>query len=139
MAVVHSPRAMLTSDTLSVFLKAASERPFSWGSHDCLMWLADWIVVARGIDPAADWRGRYRSAFAAARILKRRGGAIGHLDACLRPFGIARTETAARGDIAVLVAPEGKMGGIVLGRSVAVVGEAGLRVRRLPIVAAWRV
>lgn len=131
--------AILSTDPLRDFLRAAAERPFSWGEHDCLMWLAEWVGQQRGFDPAANWRGRYRTAMGATRILRRRGGAVAHLDLCLAPFGVRRTREPRRGDIAVVRAPEGDTGGIVLGHGVATFGAGSLFVRPLPVVAAWRV
>lgn len=122
------------------FFQAEAQRPFSFAvQHDCLMWLADWVEARRGFDPAAQWRGRYRTPLGAARIIKRRGGVIAHLDACLRPFGVDRTETPCRGDIAVVEAPEGHTGAIVIGSMVARLGKSGIRFGTLPILAAWKV
>ncbi|WP_375698002.1 DUF6950 family protein [Pseudophaeobacter sp. TrK17] len=55
-------------------IKAAREIPFCWGAHDCATWAFD---VRRdltgGEDIAASWRGRYRTALGAHRVMKRLG------------------------------------------------------------------
>lgn len=38
--------------------RAAAFRP---GLRDCAMFAADWIAELTGVDPAAKWRGQYRS------------------------------------------------------------------------------
>jgi hypothetical protein len=131
-------------DGLGDFLRAASRRDFSWGDHDCCMWLADWVALRRGADPAAGWRGRYTTPLGAARIIKRRGGLVAHLEGCLAPLGIERTDEPGRGDIAVVGAAEGDCGAIVIGSTVALVPllQPGIIVRPrsvAPIIAAWNV
>lgn len=121
------------------FLRRHAALPFVWGHHDCLMWLADWILEVRGIDPAAAWRGSYTTQPGALRVIVKAGGMVAHVERVVAPLGIRRTDEPARGDIAVVDAPEGQRGAIVLSRSVARHGHGGIVVQRLPIIAAWRV
>lgn len=59
---------------LAVAIEAAREIPFSWGSHDCATWAFDLRRDLTGSeDIAALWRGRYRTAFGAHRVMKRLG------------------------------------------------------------------
>src|SRR5689334_21603842 len=37
----------------------ARGKPFEWGTHDCVIWSADWLHKIKGEDPAAEWRGKY--------------------------------------------------------------------------------
>lgn len=46
---------------------------FDYGKFDCCLAGADLIVAITGDDPMADFRGRYKSAAGAARLLKRDG------------------------------------------------------------------
>lgn len=124
---------------ISAFLARHARTQFKWGSHDCLMWLADWIAEVRGVDPAASWRGTYRGWFGAARIIHEAGSMARHVDRVVAPLGIVRTPEPKRGDIAVVMALEGERGALVLGASVARIAERGLVVGRLPIIAAWGV
>lgn len=108
------------------------------------MWLADWVALQRGTDPAAGWRGHYRTPLGAARIIKRRGGLVAHLDGCLAPLGIECTDIPSRGDIAVVGAVEGNCGAIVLGSTVALVPllKPGIVVRprsAAPVIVAWSI
>lgn len=108
------------------------------------MWLADWVAVQCGTDPAAGWRGSYTTPLGATRIIKSRGGLVAHLEGCLAPLGIERTDEPSRGDIAVVRAAEGQRGAIVLGSTVALVPllKPGIVVRPrsvAPVIAAWSV
>jgi len=55
-------------------IEVAREMPFSWGSHDCATWAFDIRRdLTGGEDIAALWRGRYRTALGAHRVMKRLG------------------------------------------------------------------
>lgn len=46
---------------LRQFLDARRAEPFRPSLSDCAMFAADWIAMLTGTDPAAKWRGRYRT------------------------------------------------------------------------------
>lgn len=101
---------------LSAHIKAASGRPFSWGTHDCCVWACDGILAMTGVDPMVDLRGKYSTAIGAARALKAFSG--GGLDETAEHIGslLHAPEipvlTAGRGDcvIADVMTPEGMTG-----------------------------
>lgn len=146
---------------LSAFLRAAARRPFSWGSHDCLMWLSGWVAMNGRGDPGHGWR-RYRSAFGAARLIAEAGGVVEHMERCLAPLGIERTNAPRRGDIAAVTSEAGIVGAIVVSSNptrrsaplappspqgagmtvialVACLTAQGVSVASRPLVAVWRV
>lgn len=130
-------------DALAGYLREATARRFVFGSFDCGTFCADWFHVKRGIDPAAEWRGRYHSAPGLARLLMRRGGIVAHFDACLVDAGAVRIVEPRRGDIAIVDTPQGLTGGIVTGvTGIALVAGHGIIIRRrewAPPVAAWSI
>lgn len=65
------------SQRLRAYMAATVGRPFAWGTHDCLMFAAGAVEAQTGVDPAARWRGKYRSQRGAEALLKR----LGHADA----------------------------------------------------------
>ena len=119
------------------FIEAASGRPFSWGEHDCCLFAADWVREATGSDPAAGYRGRYRSRSGAARLLREIAG--GEVEtAASRALGLPLPSPllARRGDVALVA---GALG-VVVGGEVALPGEAGLALHPLGTAEkAWRV
>ena len=57
-------------------IQAASERPFCWGKNDCCLFVADVCLAACDKDPAAAYRGRYRTEIGAKRVLAKTHGSI---------------------------------------------------------------
>jgi hypothetical protein len=114
---------------LTVFIAERMRRPFAWGSHDCCLMASDWIVELVGIDPAANLRGKYRSAIGALRLLNARNGVIGIARAAAEANGWpeVRPKALRRGDIAaVSTAKEGHALGVCCGPTVAFPGKDGL-------------
>ncbi|ASN67554.1 hypothetical protein 9F7_6 [uncultured Caudovirales phage] len=91
---------------LSEVIKAALERPFSWGEFDCCLFAADCAVAVCGTDPAESYRGTYKTEAGAKRALKKRHGSLeAAWDACFTRVAPAFIQ---RGDIAMYEAPGGK-------------------------------
>lgn len=133
---------------LDAHLRAAFWRPFSWGTHDCCLFACDAIEAMTGVDPAAPFRGRYKSKRGAYAALKRYGG--GGLeetaDKITGDLGMPEVAPAfaGRGDVALLPV-ETPDGGIIDvlgivgpdGRHVLVAAPEGLA--RLPVALVRRV
>lgn len=136
---LQSTPAHFENKALSQFLREASSCPFAWGQHDCLSWLGAWVAVRHGTNPADRFTRRYRTARGALRIIREHGSMGGVVRAAIEPMGLVETDEPQAGDIAIVSAPEGLIGGIVAGKFIANIGQHGLFMRRLPIVTAWRV
>jgi hypothetical protein len=115
-------------------------KSFSWGTHDCATWAFDIRRdLTGGEDIAASWRGRYRTALGARRVMKRLGW--DSLEAAGRDLlgtPLPTVLQAGRGDM-VLGGPEPAYG-VCVGAKVAFVAPDGLTF--LPLVTcslAWRV
>lgn len=120
------------------------DRAFQWGVHDCCLFACDVIRDAGGVDYAAPFRGRYRSAAGAARVFRRFAG--GGLEAAAEKIaqdnGLEEVPPlmAQRGDFVLLDAAAGPALGVCLGATFIAAGPAGAvtlplkRARR-----AWRV
>lgn len=113
---------------LEAAIDAARKCPFEWGKNDCALFAADCVLAMTGVDFAASFRGKYKTAEGAKRKLKAAGttglsGYVGKL------FGDSVEPVfATRGDLACVKSPEGTALGIVdnTGRRVACVGKDGL-------------
>ena len=55
-------------------IQAASERPFSWGEHDCALFACNVVNAMTGTDPAREFRGKYATKTGAARMIAGYGG-----------------------------------------------------------------
>lgn len=138
------PRLAGWPERLADTIKAASGRPFSWGTHDCALFAADCALAITGIDPVRKSLGNYSSALGATRALRRLGCAdVGQLADLVigARVPIAR---ARRGDWVLAV--EGRddraiVGlGVCVGVNSVVLAESGLTMRpTLGCAAAWMI
>lgn len=126
-------------------LRAAAERPFSWGENDCCLFAADCVAALTGRDFAAEVRGKYSTAAGALRVL-RAHFADDIEDTVTAIFGQAiPAAQAQRGDLVAVPGDYPGFGhalGVVdlSGRRIAVLTSEGMQ--RLPRSAAslaWRV
>ncbi|MFN3077472.1 MAG: DUF6950 family protein [Alphaproteobacteria bacterium] len=127
-------------------LMAASERPFSWGRHDCCLFAADIVRAMTGEDAAAPFRGRYGTKRGAMRALKAFAG--GGLPEAVRAIAkhhgweeLSPVALAGRGDLAMLDTEDGPSLAICIGSRVAMAARDG-GVAFLPLgscYAAWRI
>ncbi len=108
---------------------ARRDRAFQWGVHDCCIFACDVIRDADGVDYAAPFRGRYRTAAGAARALRRFAG--GGLEAAVEK--ITRDNRleevpplmAQRGDFVLLDEAVGPALGVCVGPHIVAAGPAG--------------
>lgn len=119
-------------------IRAASERRFRYGYHDCCLFAADVVLALTGRDPAAELRG-YRGRRQAIQILAREGGLVPLVSRVLDCAPV-HAAMAAKGDV-VFGSPirEGAIG-VCVGRLVAFAGVDGLSLHPRAVAAlAWRV
>ena len=125
---------------LAEAVSSARDRPFRWGRHDCATFAFDLRrAIAGGHDVAALWRGRYRTARGAVRVMRQLGWQS--LEAAGRDLlgePLASLHLAQRGDL--VLADSGLGFGVCLGARAAGIAPSGLGL--VPISAcalAWRV
>jgi hypothetical protein len=92
---------------LEFFLLEQAERRFEYGRWDCCLFVCDAIAVMTGVDPAAEFRGRYDSARTAGQLIRRSYGA--HSVAAIAAgvaarFGMREVpmRLAGRGDVVLI-------------------------------------
>lgn len=127
--------------SLGAYLELAAATPPGWGTFDCLLYPAGWVRLVTGLDPAAGWRGRYRTAIGAARLLRREGGLLAIARQGMT--GFAETAHAVRGDVGVvrLETADGPraVGGVCAGAMWSAIHQGGLYVGPAEPVAVWAV
>lgn len=133
---------------LDAFLEGETAAGFEWGVRDCWLLPADWVLARSGHDPASAWRGRYRTALGAARIIRRMGGPEAFASGSLAACRWVRSSLPRRGQVGLLPAAvetthgvrRGLVGGIALGGGWwATRNESeGLLFGRADPIAAWR-
>jgi hypothetical protein len=58
---------------LTQFVEAKRHEPFSWGTNDCFFFAMDCVAMLRGVDVAAEFRGKYKSLIAAVKLQAKHG------------------------------------------------------------------
>jgi hypothetical protein len=131
-------------------IQAAQKREYQWGVFDCCLFAADVVQAITGVDLAAEFRGKYKTAAGATRELKKYAGTSKLSDT----LGIIMTKHgckmirpgwAGRGDVVVILddlrdGSFGEVCGICVGANgVAVpVAPVGIKFTRAgTAVAAW--
>jgi hypothetical protein len=113
---------------------------FTWGKHDCATWAFDLRRdLTDGDDTAALWRGRYRKALGAARVMRRLGWAsMSEAGIALLGVPLLNVRLAQRGDL--VLSSDASSFGVCLGAQVAFLAPEGLTLRALTSCAlAWRI
>lgn len=110
----------------AVAITEARTRPFAWGSHDCATWAFDLRRdLTGGPDHAALWRGRYRTALGAERVMRRLGWkSLEEGGRALLVEPLADPRLAQRGDLVLGGEPEAF--GVCIGARAGLVSPEGL-------------
>jgi hypothetical protein len=92
-------------------LREAEGLSFGYGVNDCCIWATSVAQALTKVDWGKDLRGKYDSAFGAAKLMKEVGGEgiESTIDATVKKFGIEEVHPlrASRGDL-VMVRAQGK-------------------------------
>jgi hypothetical protein len=127
-------------DRLNAYLADHADAVFKYGTCDCALFAAGAVIAMTDADPAAAFRGRYRSHAGSVRALRRFGAGTleATMDAVLTP--LAAPAFALRGDV---VMAEGSLG-ICIGGTALFVGEEDgapglVRIGRAEWTRAWAV
>lgn len=127
---------------LAKFVDARRSRVFAYGTHDCSLFVADWVQVLTGVDPAEQFRGRYASEAEAKALLRPAAGLerlAGRLCRELRWPSVPVAQ-ARRGDVVLLRGERGPSLGICVGGLAVFAGPNGLVFRPIKECRrAWRV
>lgn len=100
------------------YVAALEGSTFSWGTLDCALFAAGAVLAQTGVDLAADFRGRYRTARGSVRALRRFGA--GTLEATIAArLPAIEPAFAQRGDVVMV----GGIAGVCVGPRALFVGE----------------
>lgn len=124
---------------LAEAIETARTRPFTWGRHDCATWAFDLRRdLTGGEDLAGLWRGRYRTARGAVRVMRRLGwSSLEEMGRGLLGAPLPTLHLAQRGD--VVLTDSGLGFGLCIGARAAGIAPSGLVL--VPLAAcrlAWR-
>ena len=110
---------------LVTYVSACHRTPYQPGRHDCALFAAGAVQAMTGVDPAAEFRGRYRTVRGGLRILRKLGHAD-HVALTVSVLPEIPVAMARAGDIAVLDGDDGPAMGVVQGERVYVLRPDGV-------------
>lgn len=128
-------------------VRSAREKPFKYGSHDCLMWPARVIKAYTGTDLARGMRG-YKDREGAAKVLREKGAGTltKTLDSIMKAHDCARIPASMcrRGDLVIaLLQTDGnkkeRVGGICIGAEAAFASDGIQLIPMTNIIRGWRI
>lgn len=126
--------------TLADYLRAGAARPFVWDACDCCSWACAWVLLRRGVDPSAAWRGRYRTARGALRHIRRAGGdLLAVASAAMADAGLVVTSSPQPGDIGVILSAQGQALALRTPTGWAAKASVGIIVAPFDSLRAWSV
>lgn len=125
------PRVAGWRSRLIAWLSSIADVPHQYGRHDCALLAAGAVQAMHGVDPAAEWRGRYTTWRGGLRVL-RRCGFQDHVDVARRLGQPVAPGFVQFGDLVAVDAPGHPALGIVTGPQVALLRPEGLAF--LPLV-----
>lgn len=98
-------------------------RSFEWGESDCCLFVADCIKAQVDVDPAAAYRGKYKTEIGAKKALVKYGSLEELLDSL---FGRVDFKLAKRGDAVMFQSELGTTMGILWNGNIYSMGESGI-------------
>lgn len=117
----------------------ALDREFKWGEQDCASFALGCVAAMTGVDPGAEWRGRYDDALSATRMMRRFGDLTSVATTLLGSEPIP-ARMARRGDVLLATREAGPSLGICNGAMGLFVAPRGLaRVNISECELAWRI
>jgi len=124
---------------LEKFLADLARADFAWGENDCAMTVANWWLLKRGIDPAADLRGTYGTEQECMAVVAREGGVLAVVERCAVRAGARSVTEPLPGDIGVISVHGQEFGAVMGSRGRWMVKSAhGLAGYRCDAIMAWR-
>lgn len=116
----------------------AEGKPFAWGENDCCLFAADCCLAIAGKDPAAEFRGTYKTEAGAKRAIKKISKTLeGAFDIHFEQISWAFVQ---RGDVVLYDGPKGRGIGIFWAGNVWSITETkGLARIEFEPVTVWRV
>lgn len=110
---------------LRAYVEVNARRPYRPGTMDCAMFMASGVEAMTGVDPAAEWRGKYRS-LKRAREMLAEAGVADMVDIVAQQFEEVPPIFARAGDVAVVDGNGGDAFGLVQGALIYVLRPDGL-------------
>jgi len=112
---------------LNAIIEGKRNTPLKCGQLDCMTFASE-VIGALGIDVDVikPWRGKYKNASDAAKIIKDNGGMKKFTLGMFKEFPQISLHSAKRGDVVLLQVNKNQFMGVCVGSEAAVIGSKGI-------------
>ena len=127
------------TDAVDETLRLWRRTVFQWGTTDCCLSAADYVLLMTGSDPAPEFRDVYDTEVEAVRLIENAGGVVALLDS--REL-LLRARWPDRGDLVVIWTGAEQVVGLCTGQGAAFRLPRGVKetdLRFLTVIACWKV
>lgn len=124
---------------LGAFLERMTVEPFADGAYDCILTVADWIVMNGHPDPAASYRGRYSTVRQRRKLIAEACGIHALMAGGAIRSGLKWTEQPQRGDVGLIRIGRQKIAAICLGERWAMKGDGLVVAAADEVLMAWSI
>ncbi|WP_341020666.1 DUF6950 family protein [Brevundimonas diminuta] len=124
---------------LGAFLERMTAERFVDGTSDCILTVADWIVLNGYPDPAEPYRGRYSTARERRRLIAEACGIHALMAGGAIRSGLKWTEQPQRGDVGLIRIGRRKIAAICLGERWATKGDGLVVAAADEVLMAWSI
>ena len=138
--MASDPSRLSIDERLTQFLQSSAARKFEWTKCNCGFWVCEWIKITKGIDPVAEYRGRFKTTKGFIRFIKSSGGNENFSRKIAHAAGLEQTYTPHIGDVGLINCGEA-------GATMAIKGDSdkwiaktysGIATGPWPCIIAWR-
>ncbi len=124
---------------LGDFLERMTIEPFVDGASDCILTVADWIVLNGHPDPAEPYRGRYSTARERRKLIAEACGIHALMAGGAIRAGLRWTDQPQRGDVGLVRIGRRKIAAICLGERWAMKGDGLVVAAADEVLMAWSI
>lgn len=124
---------------LGAFLERMTVERFVDGASDCILTVADWIVLNGHPDPAEPYRGRYSTARERGKLIAEACGIQALMAGGAIRAGLRWTDQPQRGDVGLVRIGRRKIAAICLGGRWAMKGDGLVVAAADEVLMAWSI
>lgn len=130
-------RTLTWIQDLSNYISSCKDTEFQWGVFDCCLFAANCCQLVANSDPAAAYRGKYKTELGAKRTLSANHGSLAAAFGAL--YSEVAPNMAQRGDVVLFESELGLTAGVQWTNGVWSVGLNGVVFITPEVLQAWRV
>lgn len=105
---------MIMTMTLSEFIDDYAHKPWDWRTVNCVLMISDWAKNCCGLDPAIDFRNKYKTKTQWYNLIDSYGGIVEFCERVAKTCGLVEIWQPMLGDIGLIRGKKATVGAIAL-------------------------